>query len=70
MENTSICTDCSHRNECDVSSGYVKRCANYKFLKCMSPESLCPTCKYQKLCINDPEDELVTKCNQYEKQLL
>ena len=67
MLDQCLCTNCSHRNKCGVSSGYVKVCANYKFLKCMSVDSLCPTCKYQDLCLNDPSDEVVTKCSQYKK---
>ena len=66
-ENEPICTECSHRNTCGASAGYVKTCANYKFLKCMSTASLCPTCKYQDLCLNDSDDEVVTKCQQYKK---
>lgn len=64
----NLCADCSHRNECGVSSMYVRTCANYEFLKCMSTASLCPTCLYQKLCLKQNKDAEITECSSYKKQ--
>lgn len=65
MDKPGICIDCSHRGECQVSSNYVRTCVNYEFTKRMSTESLCPKCKYQNMCLQPKEDNVITECSEF-----